>query len=146
MNVKLKRIDDAFNFEAEGSSPVKVKIDAAEKIGGMNNGARPMELILMGLGGCSAIDIILILKKQKQVIKSYDIEISAERYEDRTPAIFKEIKVEYHFSGQIETKKLERAILLSATKYCSVSEILKPTAKIEYYYSLNGENLIKVEE
>ena len=63
MEVVLNRLDQDFHFEAKGSSPISVHIDAAEGIGGQNAGARPMELLLMGLGGCTAIDVILILKK-----------------------------------------------------------------------------------
>jgi uncharacterized OsmC-like protein len=123
-----------------------VNIDASEAIGGSNNGARPMELVLMGLGGCSAIDIISILRKQKQIIEDYEIEINAERYESRTPSIFKKIKVTHILSGEIKEKKLVRAINLSVTKYCSVSHILNPTAEIEYYYKLNSNEIIKMEK
>ena len=63
MKVQLNRVDDAFHFEASGMSGVKVHMDAAEDIGGHNAGSRPMELLLMGLGGCTAIDVVLILKK-----------------------------------------------------------------------------------
>lgn len=137
MKIKLNRIDDAYNFEAFGSSTVSVKIDGSESIGGKNAGARPMELILMGLGGCSAIDIISILKKQKQKIDDYKITVEAERYENKTPSVFKWIKVIHKVSGEIDENKLVRAISLSVNKYCSVSEILKPTAELEYYYQLN---------
>ncbi len=71
MEVILKRIDEDFHFEGMGSSSVPVHIDAAEGIGGHNAGARPMELLLMGIGGCTAIDVILILKKQRQTIEDF---------------------------------------------------------------------------
>lgn len=146
MEIKLKRIDEAYHFEAVGSSKVKVHIDASETIGGTNKGARPMELLLMGLGGCSAIDIISILKKQRQKIVNYEIEIFAERFENRTPSIFKIIRVVHKLTGDIKDEKLIRAISLSVDKYCSVSHILNPTAQIEYYYKLNNAELIKVEK
>jgi putative redox protein len=79
MEVVLKRIDQDFHFEATGSSPVPVHIDAAEGIGGHNAGARPMELLLMGLGGCTAIDVILVLKKQRQIVDDFQIRILGTR-------------------------------------------------------------------
>jgi len=146
MKIELNRIDNDYNFEAHGSSPVSVMIDGSEKIGGHNAGARPMELLLMGLGGCSAIDIISILKKQKQKIANYKIKIDAQRFEGQIPSIFKKIEVLYILSGEIEKSKLERAIKLSIEKYCSVSKILKSTTAIEYFYILNDSPKSKLEE
>jgi len=83
MEVVLKRLDDDFHFEGMGNSSVPVHIDAAENIGGHNAGARPMELLLMGLGGCMAIDVILILKKQRQSIDDFQIRISGNREKNR---------------------------------------------------------------
>lgn len=145
MKVKLVRVDDAFHFEGEGSSPVKVNIDAAEAIGGGNKGARPMELVVMGFGGCSAIDIISILQKQKQKISEYEIELNAERYNDRIPSTFKSIDTVHLVKGDINEKKLVHAMKLSITKYCSVSEILKPTTRLRYYYKLNNGEVKEVE-
>ena len=79
MEVVLNRLDQDFHFEAKGSSPIPVHIDAAEGIGGHNAGARPMELLLMGLGGCTAIDVILILKKQRQIVEDFQIRVSGDR-------------------------------------------------------------------
>ena len=146
MNIKLKRIDDAYNFEALGESPVNVTIDGSEAIGGHNAGARPMELVLMGLGGCIAIDVISILKKQRQQITDYEISVDAERKKDETPSTFEWIKVTHKMSGEIDEVKLSRAIELSVKKYCSVSAILKPTAKLEYFYQLNGSQIKKLEK
>ena len=79
MKVELNRVDDAFHFEAIGASGVAVNIDAADNIGGHNAGARPMELFLMGLGGCTSIDLILILKKQRQPLEDLKLVIDGER-------------------------------------------------------------------
>lgn len=136
MKIELTRKNDAFHFEAKGSTNIPVNIDASPAIGGNDAGARPMELLLMGLGGCSAIDIISILKKQKQEIEIFDIIIEAEREEGKIPALFKDISVCYKVSGNVDEKKLQRAIDLSVEKYCSVSAILNKTAKIKYSYDL----------
>ena len=79
MKVELVRVDDDFHFEASGTSEVKNHMDASEDIGGHNLGARPMEMLLMGLGGCTAIDVILVLKKQRQVIEDFRISVEGDR-------------------------------------------------------------------
>jgi len=138
MKVALKRVDSDFHFEASGGSSVAVHIDASEAAGGHNLGARPMELVLMGLGSCSAIDIISILKKQQQQIDDFQISIDATRRDDETPAIFKEVTVTYNVKGNIDETKLKKAIDLSVTKYCSVSKILEmSSAKLQFTYNLN---------
>lgn len=138
MHVELQRVDDAFHFEAAGISEVKVNIDGSQKIGGAGAGARPMELILMGLGGCSAIDVILILKKQKQVIDDLKIIVDGERVDD-TPAVFKKINMDFRFKGELDTGKVKRALQLSVEKYCSVYAMLAETAEITHTFSINDK-------
>lgn len=136
MKVKLERVDSDFHFQGFGASEVAVNIDASSTIGGNDAGARPMELVLMGLGSCSAIDIIEILKKQRQDLQDIKIVIKAERAA-QIPAVFKKIHVEYHLFGNLVSSKVERAVDLSFNKYCSVSVMLAKTAKLEYSYKLN---------
>ena len=88
MKISLNRVDDAFNFEATNEDGIIISIDAAPAIGGNDNGVRPMQLIIMGLGGCSAIDVINILKKQKQEIEGFSIDIQADRFENQEPSLF----------------------------------------------------------
>ncbi len=134
MNVELKRVDNDFHFEAIGASNVVVDIDAAENIGGHNKGARPMELLLMGLGGCSAIDVILILKKQKQVIEDISIKITGDRVqiEGTQMSPFRNINVHFVVKGQVDPQKLDRAINLSMEKYCSATAQLRDSATITH--------------
>lgn len=141
MKIVLNRVDDAFHFEAKNEEGNTVHIDGAPAIGGSGEGARPMQLLVMGLGGCSAMDIILILKKQKQVIEDFSIELNAERHEDQQPAIFKDIHVTFKFTGTLEPKKVKRAVSLSMDKYCSVTKIIEKTAKITYSATVNGEEV-----
>jgi putative redox protein len=131
MNVQLQRIDQDFHFEAVGASGVKVNIDAGENIGGHNLGARPMEMILMGLGGCSAIDVILILRKQKQKIEDLRIEIDAKRA-DAVPAPFTNIHMKFFLKGEIKMSKAQQAVELSVEKYCSVATMLEKSATITH--------------
>lgn len=137
MRVELARVDDAFHFEAVGTSGITQHIDAATDIGGHNAGARPMEMLLMGLAGCTAIDIILILKKQKQVIDDFRLKVDGLREKDATPSPFKKIHITYQVKGQIDPVKLQRAIDLSMDKYCSATAQLRPSAEITSSFELS---------
>ena len=141
MEVVLNRLDQDFHFEAKGSSPIPVHIDAAEGIGGHNAGARPMELLLMGLGGCTAIDVILILKKQRQIVEDFQIRVSGDREKiegtEKTP--FRQINIQFELTGQIDGNKALKAIQLSMDKYCSATAQLEPSATITHSLLLNGE-------
>ncbi len=136
MQIELVRVDDAFHFEALGTSGVAQHIDAATNIGGHNAGARPMEMLLMGLAGCSAIDVILILKKQKQVIDDFRLKVDGMREKDATPAPFKKIHITYLLKGQLDADKVKRAIDLSMDKYCSATAQLRPSAEITYSFEI----------
>ena len=140
MQVELIRVDDAFHFEASGMSGVPVQIDAAENIGGHNAGARPMELLLMGLGGCTAIDILLIMKKQRQVVKDLKISVSGERekIEGTQMTPFRKINVHFKFVGaDISEDKAKKAIEMSMDKYCSATAQLSASAEITHTFEIN---------
>jgi putative redox protein len=144
MEVVLRRLDDDFHFEGMGTSSVPVHIDAAEGIGGHNAGARPMELLLMGIGGCTAIDVILILKKQRQSIEDFQIRISGTREKiegtEKTP--FREINIQFELKGPIDGNKALKAIQLSMEKYCSATAQLEPSATITHTLVLNSNQFI----
>jgi putative redox protein len=139
MRINLKRIDTDFNFEASNDDGNTISIDGAPAIGGHNKGMRPMQLLLAALGGCAAIDIILILKKQKQVIEFFDIEVDGEREATTSEGVslFRTIEVHFILKGNIEQSKAERAVQLSMEKYCSVTKTLEPTAKITHRVTIN---------
>lgn len=137
MQVELIRVDDAFHFEAVGKSGVAQHIDAATDIGGHNAGARPMEMLLMGLAGCSAIDVILILQKQKQVIDDFRMKVDGLREKGATPAPFKKIHVTYLLKGQLNADKVKRAIDLSMDKYCSATAQFRPSTEITYSFEIS---------
>ncbi|TAH27042.1 MAG: OsmC family peroxiredoxin [Cytophagales bacterium] len=136
MNIKLNRKNKAYHFEAINETGQTVHIDANPSIGGENKGARPMELLIMGLGGCSAIDILSILKKQKIEPKDMTISINAQREKDAVPSLFKEIHIKFTFFGEVDSLKAEKAIQLSLDKYCSVAKTLESTAKITYSFEI----------
>jgi putative redox protein len=138
MKIELKRLDKAFHFEAKDDSGHAVQMDAGENIGGRNKGIRPMQMLLMGLGGCSAIDIVMILQKQRQVIDDFEISIDAEREVGKEPSLWETIQINFKLKGQIDPEKAARAVALSMDKYCSVSKTLELAgAKITYKVTIN---------
>ncbi len=138
MKIELKRLDDAFHFEAISETGNIVHMDAGENLGGHNKGVRPMQMLLMGLGGCSAIDIVLILQKQRQVIEDFTISIDGEREQGKEPSLWEDVQIHFKLKGQIDREKAERAVQLSMEKYCSVSKTLELSgAKIAYKFSVN---------
>ncbi len=132
MSVALNRVDEAFHFVATGMAGIPLDIDGSVEIGGHNAGARPMELLLMGLASCSAIDIIVILNKQKQVITDFAIQVRGEREAGAIPAPFTAIHIEYTLKGNLNEAKVRRAIDLSMDKYCSATAQLRPSASITW--------------
>ncbi len=137
MKVHLKQVNSAFHFSGTGQEDIPVHIDASPSIGGENAGARPMELFLMSLASCGAIDIILILKKQRQKIDSFEITVDGQRIENEVPSPFKKINIHFSITGELQESKVQRAIELSFDKYCSVSAMLKPDVKISTSFSIN---------
>lgn len=139
MKVTLNRINDNYLFEAKGASGVPVFID--NKTDDTPKGSSPMELLLMGVGGCSAIDVVSILKKQRQEITSYKMEVEGQRKEVREAKPFESIHVSLHLEGKIDETKAIRAAQLSFEKYCSVSITFQASVKITYSIVLNGKSL-----
>ncbi|MCL4637955.1 MULTISPECIES: OsmC family protein [Olivibacter] len=124
MKVTLNRLNQAVHFEGESASTdVKVHIDGSPEIGGEALGARPMELVLMALGSCSALDLINILKKQKQEIEDVKIEVDGKR-KDAIPAVFTDIHLLFKLKGRIDIEKAKKAAELAVKKYCSVHDML----------------------
>jgi putative redox protein len=125
VKVELERVNGAYGFEAKDASGNTVKIDTSPETGGENFGIRPMQLLLMGLGGCSGIDILSILKKQRQTVTGFRMNIEGEREPGKDPSLWKNIDLVFELKGDIDRDKAEKAVALSMEKYCSVSETLK---------------------
>jgi putative redox protein len=136
MKIAISRLDDAYNLKAVNENGKSVLLDAAPEIGGGNNGMRPMQLLVSALGSCSAIDIISILKKQRQDLKDIKVELNAERERDKKPSLFTKIDVHFILIGNIDYSKAQKAVELSMEKYCSVSRILEKTATINYSFEI----------
>ncbi len=138
MRIELKRLDDAFHFEATDESGHAVHMDGAPAIGGHDKGVRPMQLLIMGLGGCSAIDIVMILKKQRQQIDYFSVSLEGEREAGKEPSLWATVQIHFKLKGQIDLEKAQRAVSLSVDKYCSVAKTLEASGtKITYKVSVN---------
>ena len=123
--IEIKRVDDAYAFEATDTNNHSLRMDAAEAIGGHNSGIRPMQTLLSGLGGCSGVDIISILKKQRQEVKDFTMAIDGEREEGKEPSLWKHIHIHFQFTGMVDAEKAKKACALSLDKYCSVAATLR---------------------
>lgn len=142
MRVDLKRMDEAFHMEAVNENGIKMQFDIAPESGGHNKGVRPMQSLLMAMGGCSSVDIIMILKKQKQEIQDLQISIDGEREPNKEPSLWQTIHASFKLKGPMEKEKVIRAVQLSMDKYCSVSKTLEAAgAKITYDVYLNDEKI-----
>lgn len=124
-NIHIELVRPDYGFDAKDSSGHVVAFDSSPDHGGKDYGVRPMQVLLMGLGTCSGIDVVSILKKMRQEIKSYSMDIKGEREEGPLPAVWKKVHVVFHLTGDIEEKKALQAIELSIEKYCSVAETLR---------------------
>jgi putative redox protein len=139
MKARIKWVEKAC-LVGEANSGHGIVIDGSPEIGGRNLGVRPMEMMLMGLGGCTAMDVLSILKKQRQNVTDCIIEVEGQRG-DNYPKVFTEIHVHFIITGRdLKDSRVKRAVDLSAEKYCSVSAMLGKTAKITHDYKIIEES------
>ena len=139
--MKIKLINKAgYHSKIENQNGNYIDIDNKSDID--PKGVSPMELLLMGVAGCSSIDIISILKKQKQKFEKLTIEVEGIREKGELPALFQKIHSKIKFDGKIDKKKAFRACELSFTKYCSVSKTLEATADITFSVYINNKKVL----
>ena len=137
MKISINRLNDAVHMEAKNEDGITLQMDGTGEIGGINGGFRPMQMLLAAAGGCSAIDIVGILKKQNQNPDDMQIEVTGDRQSVGTYSEFKSIHMHFIMKGShLDEKRVARAIDLSLTKYCSVSKTLEKTAKITSSYEV----------
>lgn len=123
--VRMERVTGDFGFQAKDENGHILQTDSSIDNGGSNYGFRPMQLILAALGSCSAIDMVSILKKQRQIVEQFKINVEGEREQGSVPSLWKYIKVSFELHGDIDREKAEKAGALSIEKYCSVAETLR---------------------
>ncbi len=141
MKITIKKQEGNFHMLASNEDGNSLAMDGSEEIGGEGKGMRPMQLLLSAAGGCSSIDVLLMLKKQKQSVESFEVEVEGHTEKVEEHRIFKTIVIHFKITGKVDPEKAERAVKLSLEKYCSVSKILEPTAEISYTLSVNQVNI-----
>ena len=130
---------DGRAFVGESGSGHAVVMDGAPESGGRNVGVRPMEMLLLGLGGCTAFDIVMILERMREKVTGLDIALEAERAGE-DPKVFTHVKLIYKVTGRnLKPANVERAVNLSAEKYCSATAMFEKTAKIEHSFEIIEE-------
>ncbi len=138
VQAKVTLIDN-MQFKGTATSGHSLIMDADEAVGGHNKGFRPMELLLVGFGGCSGMDVISILKKKRQNVTGFELNVKGEKREDY-PKYYKVVHIEYVIKGKdIEKEEVERAIALSLDKYCSVGATLAKAGTITHSYRIVNE-------
>jgi putative redox protein len=142
--IKMERITGDFGFLVRDENGHLLQTDSSIENGGSNYGFRPMQLILSALGSCSAIDMVSVLKKQRQTVKQFNIKVEGEREQDTIPSLWKSIKVSFELHGNIDKEKAEKAGALSIEKYCSVAETLRRggTEITWQVHVINSESLV----
>ena len=135
MKTRVTWLED-MTYVAQSPSGHAVVMDGPPELGGHNLGPRPMEMLLMGMGGCTAIDVVDILRKSRQDLRGCEVQLKAQRA-DNDPKVFTTIQVHFILTGKnLSAKHIERAIQLSAEKYCSASIMLGKTAQITHTFEI----------
>ena len=137
MKARVKWLDH-MSFVGESDSGHSIVMDGAAESGGRNLGVRPMEMLLLGLGGCSSFDVVMILQKARQVVTNCEVEITAERA-NTDPKVFTNIHLHFVVEGDsISDARVARAVNLSAEKYCSAAKMLEKVATITHDYEVRS--------
>jgi len=140
IRIELDRVSGDFGFEAKDASGHIVRLDSSPESGGANFGVRPMQMLLMGLGGCSGIDIVSILNKQRQTVEAFHMTIDGEREKGKEPTLWEKVDIHFVLMGDIDPDKAKKACMLSMDKYCSVAATLREArAVITWQLTVNGQ-------
>lgn len=136
IKIEINRLNEGFHMEAVNEQGSTIHMDASPDIGGENLGMRPMQLLLAAFGGCSSIDLINILKKQKQPLKDLKVTVTGEREKDVVPSLYTEVHAHFRLFGNLDQDKVQKAVALSVDKYCSVAKTLEKAAKVTYSFEI----------
>jgi len=128
--INLKRIDDDYQFVTTDETGQTITMDIPEDQGGHGNGVRPMQALLSALGGCSGVDVVMILNKQKETLDHYEMVISGERAVGKEQALWETIHIVFKLKGSMNKEKAEKACALSIDKYCSVAATLRAAGAV----------------
>lgn len=136
IKIDLHRLNDSYHMQAVNEQGNTVEMDASPDIGGGNLAMRPMQMLLAALGGCSAIDVVNILRKQRQELKDLKITVTGEREKDAIPSLYTEVHAHFRMFGDVDPDKAEKAVALSMEKYCSVAKTLEKSAVVTYSFEI----------
>ena len=136
IKIEIDRLNEAFHFEATNENGVAVHMDASPEIGGTNQGMRPMQMLLAALGGCSAIDLVNILKKQKQPLEDIKITVTGAREPGAIPSLYRQVHAHFKLYGNIDSDKTAKAVDLAVDKYCSVARTLSAHAQVTHSFEI----------
>lgn len=136
MKIYLKRTNQAVLFEATNERGHTVNIEGSKDIGGEGSAPSPTELLLMSQAGCTAIDVVELLRKMRQPLEHLEIETEGFRAQDQVPKVFKHIHLHYKLYGDIQPAKAEKAISMSIEKYCTVSKMIDQVAKLTHSFEV----------
>jgi len=136
MKIYLRRVNDAVRFEAQNERGHTVYIEGNRNIGGEDTAPSPTELLLMSHAGCTAIDIVELLKKMRQPVDHLEMEVDGQRAQDQIPAIFTHIHLHYRIYGNVKPQKAEKAISMSVGQYCTVSKMIDTVARITHSFEI----------
>lgn len=139
MKIILNRIDDEFLFECTNSKGKSILLDNTTRENA--KGVSPMESLLMAVAGCSGIDVVSILKKQRQEISNFSAEVEGERVQMDEAKPFKNIMVKFFIDGNVDPTKALKAAQLSFEKYCSVSKTLEPQVEVNFEVFVNSNKV-----
>lgn len=139
MKITINTLEQDRHMEAFNEEGGSIRMDGTRTIGGLEGGLSPMQLLLAAAGGCSTIDVINILKKQRQDVKSIRIEVDGDRQKVKTWSEYKTIHMHFVLTGNPDPAKVEKAIELSVGKYCSVSKTLEQKSKITHSFEIIEE-------
>jgi len=128
--IHLKQIDQDYQFVTTDEAGQQITMDIPVDQGGHGNGVRPMQALLSALGGCSAVDIVMILKKQKETIENFEMIIDGERQVGKEPALWETIHIVFKLKGSMTQERAEKACTISIDKYCSVAATLRAAGAV----------------
>ncbi len=128
--IHLKRIDEDYLFETTDEAGKTMVMDIPTDQGGHGGGVRPMQALLSAMGGCSGVDVVMILKKQKETIEQFEMVISGERTVGKEPALWETVNIVFKLKGSMSQEKAEKACALSIDKYCSVAATLRAAGAV----------------
>ena len=136
MEITLKRLNDAVHLSAVNANGNQTEFDGTENIGGEGKAMTPMEALLSAVAACSTLDVIPILKKQRQVLEDLEVVVTGNRQKVADVNPFKDIHMHFKLTGNIDPHKAKKAVDLSVEKYCSVSASLDPTIKVTHSFEI----------